>query len=628
MTLKKGENFKMAAFDFAGWATKNDIKCSDGRTIRKNAFKDDDGKKVPLVFAHNHDDPEMVLGHAILRNRKDGVWAECYFNNTPKAQVSKELVKHGDLASLSIYANKLKQSPNRDVIHGSIKEVSLVLAGANPGALIEFPMIAHGDDYDWNYDEATISCHIEGLFLMHDDFDEEDETEETEEVIEHEDEVEEESKDSEETLEHAEESKENKEDTKVADTENKGSGKTIGEVFDTLNEDQKTAVYAIIGQAIEDANGGSNEEDDDVKHNLFDTDDAYEGGEILSHEEIQEVFADAKRLGSLKEACLAHSIDTTGMETATGTQTYGFNDASMLYPEYKSLNNPPEWIKRNTEWVSQVIGGATKTPFSRIKSLYANITENDARARGYMKGGLKKEEVFTTLKRVTGPCTIYKKQKLDRDDILDITDFDIVPWIKSEMEVMLDEELARAILIGDGRDPLSEDKIKEDCIRPIATDVPLFNVKVDVEVEAGATGAEKADAIMEAILRGRKNYKGSGNPTFFTTEDWLTEMLLLKDGIGHRLFKTEQELATALRVSKITTVEVMEGQKIDSKDLVGVIVNMKDYNLGNDKNAAKGLFDDFDIDYNQYKYLIETRRSGALVKPYSAMTVTLSVAQG
>ena len=463
---------------------------------------------------------------------------------------------------------------------------------------------------------------------MHDDFDEEDEIEETEEVIEHEDEEVEESEDSEETLEHAEEPKEKEEDKKVADTENKDSGKTIGEVFDTLNEDQKTAVYAIIGQAIEDAKGGDNEEDDDVKHNLFDTDDSYEGGEILSHEEIQEVFADAKRLGSLKEACLAHSIDTTGMETATGTQTYGFNDASMLYPEYKSLNNPPEWIKRNTEWVSQVIGGATKTPFSRIKSLYANITEDDARARGYMKGGLKKEEVFTTLKRVTGPCTIYKKQKLDRDDILDITDFDIVPWIKSEMEVMLDEELARAMLIGDGRDPLSEDKVKEDCIRPIATDVPLFNVKVDVEVEAGATPAEKADAIMEAILRGRKNYKGSGNPTFFTTEDWLTEMLLLKDGIGHRIFKTEQELATALRVSKITTVEVMEGQKINSKDLVGIIVNMKDYNLGNDKNAAKGLFDDFDIDYNQYKYLIETRRSGALVKPYSAMTVTLSMAQG
>ena len=613
----------MAVYDFAGWATKNDIRCSDGRIIRKDAFKDDDGKKVPLVYAHNHDDPEMVLGHAILRNKKDGVWAECFFNNTEKAKTAKECVRHGDLASLSIYANKLKQSSNRDVLHGSIKEVSLVLAGANPGATIDFPVVAHGDDYDFIEDEAIIACHIEGLEFMHDDFVEEREDEHDE--VEPEEEIDE-------TLEHADKPEEKKEeDKKVADEKKapESSGKTVGEVFDTLNEDQKTAVYAIIGQALEDAKGGDNDkEDDSVKHNVFDTDEMYEGGEILSHEEIEEVFRDAKRLGSLKEACLQHSIDTTGMEVATGEQTYGFNDASMLYPEYKSLNNPPEWIKRDTEWVSQVIGGATKTPFSRIKSLYANITENDARARGYMKGNLKKEEVFTTLKRVTSPCTIYKKQKLDRDDILDITDFDIVPWIKAEMEVMLDEELARAMLIGDGRDPLSEDKVKDDCIRPIATDVPLFNIKVDVTVDHDATGAEKADAIMEAILRARKDYKGSGNPTFFTTEDWLTEMLLLKDGIGHRLYKTEQELATALRVSRITTVEVMENQKINSKDLVGIIVNMKDYNLGNDKNAAKGLFDDFDIDYNQYKYLIETRRSGALVKPYSAMTVTIAESQG
>jgi hypothetical protein len=397
-------------------------------------------------------------------------------------------------------------------------------------------------------------------------------------------------------------------------------------VFETLNEEQKTAVYAIIGQALEDAKGGSDdEEDDDVKHNAFDN-DYYDGGEVLSHEEIQEVFADAKRLGSLKEAVLAHSIDTTGMDVATGTQTYGFNDASMLFPEAKSLNTPPEWIKRNTDWVAAVVGGASKSPFTRIKSMFADITEDEARAKGYMKGNLKREEVFTTLKRTTNPCTIYKKQKLDRDDIVDITDFNIVPWIKAEMEVMLDEELARAILIGDGRASDSDDKIKEDCIRPIAKDVPLFNIKVDVQVEAGATGAEKADAIIEGVLRGRKDYKGSGNPVFFTTEDWLTEMLLLKDGIGHRLYKTEAELATALRVSKIVTVEVMEGQKIDSKDLVGVIVNMNDYKLGNDKGGEKSLFDDFDIDYNQYKYLIETRRSGALVRPKSAMTVTISTA--
>lgn len=620
----------MAAYDFAGWATKNDIRCADGHTIRRDAFKDDDGKKVPLVFNHNHEEPEMILGHAILRNKKDGVWAECYFNNTEKAQLTKELVRHGDLGSLSIYANKLTQSKNKDIVHGTIREVSLVLAGANPGAVIEFPMIMHSDDsYDINEEEALIKCNIEEDFVVSHSDDLEEEIEEYNEEVTETEEIEE----VEETIEHADSGNKTQEETKVADEAKKTeeSEKTIGEVFDTLNEEQKTAVYAIIGTIIdptlEDAKGGSNDkEDSDVKHNLFDTDDQYEGGEVLSQEEIQQVFADAKRLGSLKEACIQHSIDTTGMETAVGQQTYGFNDVDMLLPEYKSLNNPPEWIKRNTEWVSSVINGASKTPFSRIKSLYANITEDDARARGYMKGGLKKEEVFTTLKRVTGPCTIYKKQKLDRDDILDITDFDIVPWIKSEMEVMLDEELARAILIGDGRDNLSEDKIKEDCIRPIAKDVPLFNIQVPVQVEAGATGAEKADAVIEGILRARKNYKGSGNPTLYTTEDWLTELLLLKDGIGHRLYKTEAELATALRVSKIVTVEVMEGQKIDSKDLVGVIVNMKDYNLGNDKNAAKGIFDDFDIDYNQYKYLIETRRSGALVRPFSAMTVTISTA--
>ena len=595
-------------YDFSGWATKNDLKCSDGRTIRRNAFKDDDGKKVPLVWSHDHHDPSLVLGHALLENRRDGVYAYCSFNDSEKAKDSKELLRHGDIGSLSIYANQLKQSENRDVLHGSIKEVSLVLAGANPGAVIDFPMIAHGDSYDFIEDEAIIECHIEGLELSHDDFDDEEETEEVEEA--------------EETIEHSDDKKEDK---KVAEVENKDD-KTIGEVFETLNEEQKTAVYAMIGMALEESgNADNDEEDDDVKHNAFDN-DYYDGGEILSHEEIQEVFADAKRLGSLKEAVLAHSIDTTGMDVATGTQEYGFNDASMLFPEAKSLNTPPEWIKRNTDWVAAVVGGASKSPFTRIKSMFADITEDEARAKGYMKGNLKREEVFTTLKRTTNPCTIYKKQKLDRDDIIDITDFNIVPWIKAEMEVMLDEELARAILIGDGRASDSDDKIKEDCIRPIAKDVPLFNIKVDVQVEAGATGAEKADAIIEGVLRGRKDYKGSGNPVFFTTEDWLTEMLLLKDGIGHRLYKTEAELATALRVSKIVTVEVMEGQKIDSKDLVGVIVNMNDYKLGNDKGGEKSLFDDFDIDYNQYKYLIETRRSGALVRPKSAMTVTISTA--
>lgn len=613
----------MAAYDFSGWATKNDILCSDGRIIRKNAFKDNDHKKVPLVYNHDHDNPENILGHAYLVNKEDGVYAYCSLNNGPRAQAIKEAVSHGDTWSLSIYANKLKHGKNREVLHGDIKEVSVVLAGANEGALIDYPVIAHGDGY---YEEAEDQAYIypfieDDQSLEHGEIEWDDEEDETEDPKQDEASGE---------LEHAEEKKDSKEEPKVAENQEEKkddnkSGKTIGEVFDTLNEEQKTAVYAVIGQAIEDAKGGS-EEDDDVKHSVFDNYEDDEQGEVLSHAEIEAVFAEAKRNGSLKEACLAHGIDTTGMNVSTGTQTYGFNDVTMVLPDYKSLNNPPEWIKRNTDWVPFVIGGATKTPFTRIKSMYADITEDEARARGYIKGTQKITEVFSILNRTTDATTIYKLQKLDRDDILDITDFDVVPWIKAEMEVMLDEELARAILIGDGRLVNDPYKIKEDCIRPIVKDVPLFNVQVAVNLAAGATDAEKAEAIIENILRSRKKYKGSGNPTFFTTEDWLTEMLLLKDGIGHRLYKTVAELETALRVSKIVTVEVMEGYKIDSRDLVGVIVNMKDYRLGNNKGGEKSLFDDFDIDFNQYKYLIETRRSGALVKPYSAMTVTLGTA--
>jgi len=609
-------------YDFSGWATKNDIRCTDGRIIRKNAFKDDNGKTVPLVWNHDHNDPDNVLGHAVLENREEGVYAYCSFNDTPKAQTARELLNHRDIGSLSIHANQLKQSKNKDVLHGCIREVSLVLAGANSGAVIDFPIIQHADgDYDVEYDEANIYPYIEELSLEHGElpsFETEDD-EEPEDAKE--------SEVSEEEIEHADEPK--KEEEKVAEEGKKaGSDKTIAEVVATMNEDQKTAMYAIVGQAIEDAKSGNiDKEDEDVKHNVFEN-EQYEEGEVLTHGEIVELFDGAKRekVTSLKDYMLEHSIDTTGMIVSEGQSTYGFNDPGMLFPEPKSLNNPPEWIKRDTGWVSVVMNGVHKTPFSRIKSQYADLTEDEARAKGYMKGNLKKEQVFTILKRSTGPCTIYKKQKLDRDDIIDITDFDVVRWIRSEMEGQLDEEIARAILIGDGRPADSDDKVKEDCIRPIAKDVPLFNVKVNVQVPAGATGAEKADAIIDSVLRSRKQYKGSGNPTFFTTEDWLTEMLLLKDGIGHRLYKTEAELATALRVSKIVTVEVMEGQEIDEKPLVGIIVNLTDYNVGADKGGEKNLFDDFDIDYNQYKYLIETRRSGALIKPFSAMTVVIDEA--
>ena len=617
-----------ATYDFCGWATKNDIRCTDGRIIRKNAFKDDNGKKVPLVWNHDHNDPDNVLGHAILENREEGVYAYCSFNDTAKAQTAKELLNHRDIGSLSIHANQLKQSKNREVLHGCIREVSLVLAGANSGAVIDFPIVQHSDgEWDENFDEANIYPHIEELSLEHGEvpFNFEDD-EEPEEELEH---SEEPAEEPEEELEHAEDSK--KEDEKVADNQNNAGGeKTIGDVIATMNEEQKTAMYAVVGQAIEDAKKGGNndKEDEDVKHNVFNTEDQYDEGEVLTHAEIVELFNGAKseRVSSFKDYIMSHSIDTTGMDVSVGSQTYGFNDPEMLFPEAKSLNNPPEWIKRDTSWVSVVINGVHKTPFSRIKSQYADLTEDEARAKGYMKGNLKKEQVFTILKRTTGPCTIYKKQKIDRDDILDITDFDVVRWIRSEMDGQLDEEIARAILIGDGRPSDSDDKVKEDCIRPIAKDVPLFNVKVNVQVPAGATGAEKADSIIDSVLRSRKEYKGSGNPTFFTTEDWLTEMLLLKDGIGHRLYKTEAELATALRVSKIVTVEVMEGQEIDDKPLVGIIVNLNDYNVGADKGGEKNLFDDFDIDYNQYKYLIETRRSGALIKPYSAMTVVIDEA--
>lgn len=617
-----------ATYDFCGWATKNDIRCTDGRIIRKNAFKDDNGKKVPLVWNHDHNDPDNVLGHAILENREEGVYAYCSFNDTAKAQTAKELLNHRDIGSLSIHANQLKQSKNREVLHGCIREVSLVLAGANSGAVIDFPIIQHSDgEWDENFDEANIYPHIEELSLEHGEvpFNFEDD-EEPEEELEH---SEEPAEEPEGELEHAEDSK--KEDEKVADNQNNAGGeKTIGDVIATMNEEQKTAMYAVVGQALEDAKNGNinDEEDEDVKHNVFNTEDQYDEGEVLTHAEIVELFNGAKseRVSSFKDYIISHSIDTTGMDVSVGSQTYGFNDPEMLFPEAKSLNNPPEWIKRDTSWVSVVINGVHKTPFSRIKSQYADLTEDEARAKGYMKGNLKKEQVFTILKRTTGPCTIYKKQKIDRDDILDITDFDVVRWIRSEMDGQLDEEIARAILIGDGRPSDSDDKVKEDCIRPIAKDVPLFNVKVNVQVPAGATGAEKADAIIDSVLRSRKEYKGSGNPTFFTTEDWLTEMLLLKDGIGHRLYKTEAELATALRVSKIVTVEVMEGYEVDDKPLVGIIVNLNDYNVGADKGGEKNLFDDFDIDYNQYKYLIETRRSGALIKPYSAMTVVIDEA--
>lgn len=557
----------MEKFDFSGWATKANLKCSDGRTIMKDAFKDNDGKSVPLVWNHQHNDPTNVLGHALLQNRDEGVYAYCTFNDSEAGKTGKLLVQHGDVCALSIWANQLKQNLN-NVVHGNIREVSLVLAGANPGAFID-SIIMHGEESD----EDAIIYTGEDIVLSHS----------------------------------------NESEDKKMDENDKEE--TVADVFNTLSEKQKNVVYAIIGQALEEGEESDNEESEggnEMKHNVFDQTEEKKN-DVLSHDAMNAIISDGKRFGSLKESFLAHADE------------YGIKQIDYLFPEAKSLNNPPEFIKRETDWVSKVMNGVHRTPFSRIKSSFADITADEARAKGYIKGNLKKEEVFTLLKRSTTPTTIYKKQKLDRDDIIDITDFDVVAWLKSEMRMMLNEEIARAILIGDGRLSSSDDKINEQNIRPIASDAELYSVRVPVNVAASATTDDKAKAMIRAAVKARKEYKGSGNPTFFTTEDWLTDALLLEDTMGHRLYKNESDVAAAMRVSNIVTVPVMEGVKgPNGGDLIGIIVNLNDYNVGADKGGAINMFDDFDIDYNQQKYLIETRCSGALTKPYSALVLELA----
>lgn len=587
-------NPKYRDCSFSGWATRNNLTCGDGRVIRKDAFKDNDGKKVSLVWNHEHNDPLAVLGHAFLENREDGVYAYGYFNDSEAGQAAEKLVHNGDVSSLSIWANKLKQNtlPNgcKEVVHGEIRELSLVLAGANPGAYIDCVM-AHSDDADEDSISELYAGYNENIVI------------------------------------HSAESNE-KEENEMADNIKKTDGEeTVEDVFNTLTEKQKTVVYAMIGQIMEDNDinddddnedndeMGHSEGDDYMKRNVFDNDDQQD--EVLSHAAMETIIGDAKRFGSLKESFLAHADE------------YGIEQIDYLFPEAKTLNNPPEFIKRDTGWVSTVMGAVHHTPFSRIKSVFANITEDEARAKGYIKGNLKKEEVFSLLKRTTTPTTIYKKQKLDRDDVIDITDFDVVAWLKSEMRVMLDEEIARAILIGDGRLSSSDDKINESNIRPVVSDSELYTIRQKVSVPANATDDDKAKAMIKSAVKARKNYKGSGNPTFYTTEDWLTNALLLEDTQGHRLYKNDADVAAAMRVSKIVTVPVMEGVKgPEGGDLIGIIVNLADYNVGADKGGAVNMFDDFDIDYNQQKYLIETRCSGALVKPYSAIELELDVAAG
>lgn len=601
-------------FDFSGWCTKANLRCSDGRIILKDAFKNDDGRNVPLVWNHQHNEVENVLGHAMLENRDEGVYAYCKFNDTESGKNAKLLVEHGDISSLSIFANQLKQQGS-NVLHGAIREVSLVLAGANPGAFID-SIIKHGEESD----EEAIIYTGEDITLSHAD----DETDD-------------------ETLSHASCNTEQKKavetpkkEEKTANekkpvSEEKDSGEeTIEDVFNTLTEKQKNVVYAMVGMLLsEDESDDKKDEEtkggnETMKHNVFDQDERQEEN-TLSHSEIQAIISDAKRYGSMRESFLAHAAESS----KDVEQTYGIKGADdWLFPDARNLNTPPEFIKRDMGWVAKVMGAVRHSPFSRIKSMFADITEDDARAKGYIKGKLKKEEVFSLLKRTTTPTTIYKKQKMDRDDIVDITDFDVVAWLKREMRMMLDEEIARAILVGDGRLNSSDDKIDPMHIRPIWTDEDLFTVKALVTAAAGATADEKAKAFIRAVVKSRKDYKGSGNPVLYTTEDMLTDCLLLEDMNGRVIYDTEEKLRSALRVSAIVTVPVMEGlTRVDNESktrtLMGIIVNLTDYNVGADKGGAVSMFEDFDIDYNAQKYLIETRCSGALIKPYSAIAVEM-----
>ena len=620
-------------YDFGGYATRNDIRCSDGRTIRKDAFKECDGVTVPLVYQHVHDNAGAVLGHALLHNRDDGVYCYCAFNDTESGRNARELVKHGDIKSLSIYANKLVERGG-DVIHGMIREVSLVLAGANPGAFIETLSISHSD-YGMEEEAVIYPDYDDELEeLQHADDESEDsgksEKEESiQDVIDSMSEIQKKvlyflvgqaakKGGKSEEIEHADGEGEDA-------SESSNEDETVEDVVDTMSDKQKKVMYFLIGKAMEE-NKAKGEKDMAVAHNAFeDSQREYVGtvdqNDALTHSQMETIIADGKRFGSMKESFIQHSAE------------YGIEQIDWLFPEAKNYTDKPEFISRKMEWVSTVMGGVHRSPFSRIKSMFADITEDEARAKGYIKGNMKKEEVFSLLKRTTTPTTIYKKQKLDRDDIVDITDFDVVAWIKAEMRVMLDEEIARAILVGDGRLTSDDDHINEENIRPIWKEADLFCIKKEVTI--GASDDATAKNFIRTAIKSRKDYRGSGNPTLFTTEDMLTDLLLLEDSIGHKLYKTEAELATALRVSKIVTVPVMEnltravtksGQAY-TNTLKGIIVNLTDYNVGADKGGAINMFDDFDIDYNQQKYLIETRMSGALVKPYSAIVLETS-AQG
>lgn len=582
-------------YDFSGYATRNDLKCADGRIIRHNAFLENDGKTVPLVWQHCHDNPSNVIGHALLENRDDGVYAYGLFNDTAKAQDAKELVRHGDVRAMSIYANRLRQDGS-NVVHGIIREVSLVLAGANPGAYIDNLNLVHGDGSEeliedeaiiWSYDDNASS-------ILHSDDDKKEK---------------EDNKEKEMADEKNREENQSKTD-EGAKNQNGSDNKTIGDVIESMTEEQKKVLEYLVTNALEE-NASSDEGEEEMKHNVFDGDDSVE---VLSHDEMTAIFDEAKHTGSLKDAVLAHGIENIG----------------LLMPEAKAVSDTPDFVARPNEWVAKVWNATRKTPFSRIKTVNADITMDEARARGYIKGNKKVEEQFSILRRVTTPQTVYKLQKLDRDDVLDITDFNVVAWLKQEMRMMLDEELARAILVGDGRLAGSAEKINPQNIRPVYHDEALYTIHRTVDYSNAVDTTDRSNALVEAALRSRKEYRGSGSPTFYTYNDVITDMMLATDKIGRKLYSTEAELAAALRVKEIVEIPVMEGVTREDSDsnkfgLVGLIVNLADYNVGADKGGEVNLFDDFDINYNKYEYLIETRCSGALIRPYSAIALEVAV---
>lgn len=635
--------------DFSGWATKFGIKCTDGRTILKGAFSDDEGKKVPIVYSHIHDDPDMVLGHAYLFNKPEGVWAEGYLNNGPKAQSIREALRNEDLDGLSIYANNLKHINGREVAHGSIKELSVVLAGANMGATIQNVMLAHGDGmYDELDDEAIIYWDDVPLFHSEEkakkpkNLKDPDDGEDDEEPEDDEDDSEEEKDDADDESEEEEDEEEKpmvkKGQLQHADEqENEDDGKTIKDVWDSMTEEQKNVCYFMIAQA-QQGDGDDEAEHDDfggesMKTNAFDRNDVAPS-EVLSHDDMKKIIDRATKLGSMRdaweEALETNEVLSHAVYNDDGTeQKYGIANIDYLFPDYYELNDRPDFIRRDDDWVNVVLNGVYKTPKARLRTTHANITMDEARAKGYMKdpvdGKRKEEEVFNLLRRTVDPQTIYKKQKFDRDDIIDIDDFDVIAWVKVEMRDMLNEEIARAILLGDGRQVSDPDKIFETHIRPIVNDDDLYAVKVGVT--AGNDDAATAKNGIRAMIKNRKLYKGSGNMVFFTSEDWLSEWLLLEDNFGHELYKDATELAKKMRVQRIVTVPQMEGLEIDGQRVMGIAVDLKDYATGTNRRGQVEFFDDFDIDFNQYKYLIETRLSGMLRKPYSAMILKISTAQ-